>query len=307
MSDNTEYTNLLVYLDGEFVRWQDAKIHVFSPAVKYGAAVFEGIRGYWNEEQERLYLFRLEDHMRRLELSQRIMRFDTIVPAPTMMDATIELMRRNGFRASVHIRPTVYVAGTGESSAQKPIGSFITAIVRATPKKVEVGCRAQISSWQRISDNVMPARAKSNANYNNSRYAGIQAAKDGYDAAILLNSRGKVSEGQGMCLFLIRNGVAVTPSVTSDILESITRDTVIRLLQDRGMDVQEREVDRSEFFDASEAFFCGTGAEITPIVNVDGDPIGSGKPGDITRELQSLYFNLAYGRTDERHEWLTAI
>jgi branched-chain amino acid aminotransferase len=280
---------------------------VFSPAVKYGAAVFEGIRGYWNAEKETMYLFRLEEHMRRLELSQRIMRFNQIVSAETMMEATIELMHKNSFRSSVHIRPTVYVAGYGESSAQEPLGTFVTAIPRDTPKKVQVGCRAQISSWQRIADNVMPARAKANANYNNSRYAGIQAAKDGYDAAILLNSRGKLSEGQGMCLFLIRNGIAVTPSTTSDILESITRDTVISLLRDAGVEVQERDVDRSEFFDASEAFFCGTGAEITPIVNVDGDAIGSGTPGEVTRSLQATYFDLAFGRTNSHHEWLTAV
>jgi branched-chain amino acid aminotransferase len=229
-----DYSKLIVYLDGEFVVWSDAKIHVFSPAVKYGAAVFEGIRGYWNAERETMYLFRLEEHMRRLELSQRIMRFGKIIPAQTMTDATVELMRRNAFRSSVHIRPTAYVAGQGESSAQEPVGAFVTAIPRDTPKKVQLGCRAQISSWQRIADNVMPARAKANANYNNSRYAGIQASKDGYDAAIFLNSRGKLSEGQGMCLFLIRNGVAVTPSVTSDILESITRDTVIHLLRHKG-------------------------------------------------------------------------
>ncbi|MGQ3295632.1 MAG: aminotransferase class IV, partial [Shinella sp.] len=177
---------------------------MFSPAVKYGAAVFEGIRGYWNTDREKMYLFRLEEHMRRLELSQRIMRFGEIVPAETMIEATIDLVRRNAFRAAVHIRPTVYVSGIGESNAQKPIGTFITAIARDTPKKVELGVRAQISSWQRISDNVMPARAKANGNYNNSRYAGLQAAKDGYDAAIFLNSRGKLSEGQAMCLFLIR-------------------------------------------------------------------------------------------------------
>lgn len=303
----SDYSDLLVFLDGEFVAWNDAKIHLFSPAVKYGAAVFEGIRGYWNSEKETMYLFRFEEHMRRLELSQRIMRFGQIIPAETMMEATVELMRKNAFRSSVHIRPTVYVSGYGESSAQEPLGTFVTAIPRETPKKVQLGCRAQISSWQRISDNVMPARAKSNANYNNSRYAGIQAVKDGYDAAILLNSRGKLSEGQGMCLFLIRNGVAVTPSTTSDILESITRDTVIRLLGDKGVEVQERDVDRSEFFDASEAFFCGTGAEITPIVNVDGDAIGAGTPGEMTKALQTTYFDLAYGRTDPDHEWLTAV
>lgn len=303
----SDYSELLIYLDGEFVPWNDAKIHVFSPAVKYGAAVFEGIRGYWNEERETMFLFRLEEHMQRMELSQRIMRFGEVVAAETMMAATLELMRKNKFRSSVHIRPTVYVSGIGESSAQDPVGTFITAIPRATPKKVETGCRAQISSWQRIPDNVMPARAKANANYNNSRYAGIQAAKDGYDAAILMNSRGKLSEGQGMCLFLIRGGVAVTPSVTSDILESITRDTVITLLREQGVEVQERDVDRSEFFDASEAFFCGTGAEITPIINVDGDAIGAGKPGDLTRVLQTNYFDIAHGRTDRWPEWLTAV
>ena len=301
------HSNPLVYIDGEFVAWNDAKIHVFSPAVKYGAAVFEGIRGYWNAETETMYLFRLEEHMRRLELSQRIMRFGEIVPAKAMMDATMELMRRNDFCTSVHIRPTVYLAGGGESNAQGPVGTFVTAIARDTPKKVEMGVRAQISSWQRIADNVMPARAKANANYNNSRYAGIQAAKDGYDAAIFLNSRGKLSEGQGMCLFLVRNGIAVTPSTTSDILESITRDTVIQLLQDRGVVVQERDVDRSEFFDATEAFFCGTGSEITPIIDVDGEAIGSGAPGAMTRALQTAYFDLAFGRTNSRHEWLTAV
>ncbi|CAK7259705.1 MULTISPECIES: branched-chain amino acid transaminase [unclassified Shinella] len=303
----SDYSNLLVYLDGEFVAWNDARIHVFTPAVKYGAAVFEGIRGYWNADTEKMYLFRLEEHMRRLELSQRIMRFGRIVPAETMMEATVDLIRRNAFRAAVHIRPTVYVAGAGESNAQTPIGTFITAIARDTPKKVERGVRAQISSWQRISDNVMPARAKANGNYNNSRYAGLQAAKDGYDAAIFLNSRGKLSEGQAMCLFLVRNGVAVTPSATSDILESITRDTVIRLLREKGIEVQERDVDRSEFFDASEAFFCGTGAEITPIIDVDGDAIGAGTPGELTRALQATYFDLAFGRTNPDHAWLTAV
>ena len=302
-----DYSNLQVYLDGEFVAWDDAKIHVFTPAVKYGAAVFEGIRGYWNADHGKMYLFRLEEHMRRMELSQRIMRFGKIISAEEMMEATIELIRRNGFKSAVHIRPTAYVAGIGESNAQTPIGSFITAIARDTPKKVEVGVRAQISSWQRISDNVMPARAKANGNYNNARYAGMQAAKDGYDAAIFLNSRGKLSEGQAMCLFLIRNGVAVTPSATGDILESITRDTVAHLLREQGIEVQERDVDRSEFFDASEAFFCGTGAEITPLINVDGDSIGTGEPGTVTRALQKAYFDLAYGRSDPNHAWLTAV
>lgn len=302
-----DYTNLIVYFNGEYVPWEQAKIHCFSPAVKYGAAVFEGIRGYWNEEKKKIHLFRLEEHMVRMEVSQRIMRFNEIVPAQEMCDATVEMMRRNAFTGPVHIRPTVYLDGDGESSAQGPVGCFITAVQRATPKKAEVGVRAQISSWQRISDNVMPARAKANANYNNSRYAGIQAKTDGYDAAILLNSRGKVSEGQGMCLFIIRKGIAVTPSVTSDILESITRDTVMTLLREQGVEVQERELDRSEFFDASEAFFCGTGAEVTPIIDVDGAAIGEGVPGTITKNLQKAYFDSATGVVPDKRGWLTTV
>ena len=275
------------------------------PSPSNGAAVFEGIRGYWSETRGRMLVFRLREHMERLELSQRVMRFDRIVAADEMCDATLELVRRNAFRTSVHIRPTVYVDGGGESSARGPIGCCITAVPRGTPKWVTDGCTAQVSSWERISDRSMPARAKVNANYNNSRLAGIQARIDGYDAAIMLNSRGKVAEGQGMCLFLVRNGVAVTPSVTSDILESITRDTVLALLGEMGIDTLERDVDRSEFFAASEAFFCGTGWEITPINAVDGSPIGAGRPGPITKRLQKAYFDLVTGVSGEHPEWLS--
>ena len=303
----SDHDRLIVYLDGEFVPWNEATIHVFSPLAKYGAGVFEGIRGYWSERRGKMLLFRLREHMERLELSQRIMRFGEIVPADDMCAATLELVRRNCFRTSVHIRPTVYVDGEGGSSARSPIGTFITAVPRGTPKRVDEGCTAQISSWERISDRSMPARAKANANYNNARFAGIQAGIDGYDAAILLNSRGKVAEAQGMCLFLIRDGVAVTPSVTSDILESITRDTVQTLLREMGIDTRERDVDRSEFFAASEAFFCGTGWEITPINSIDGAPIGGGRPGEVTQRLQIAYFDLVKGVSGDRRGWLSAV
>ena len=303
----SDHDRLIVYLDGEFVPWNEATVHVFSPLVKYGAGVFEGIRGYWSERRGAMLLFRLREHMERLEVSQRIMRFEAIVPAADMCEATLELVRRNRFRTSVHIRPTVYVGGGGASSARGPIGTFITAVPKGTPKRVEAGCTAHISSWERIADRSMPARAKSNANYNNARFAGIQADIDGYDAAIMLNSRGKVSEGQGMCVFLIRDGVAITPSITSDILESITRDTVLTLLRDMGIATRERDVDRSEFLAASEAFFCGTGWEITPINAVDGAPVGAGCPGEITRRLQAVYFDLVRGVTDHRPEWISEV
>ncbi len=303
----SEHSDLTIYFNGDFIPWDEGRIHCFTPAVKYGAAVFEGIRGYWNEEQEKLYLFRLHEHMVRMEISQRISRFGVVVPAQQMCDATIELIRRNKFTGSVHIRPTVYIDGIGESSARGPVGCFITAIQRGTAKSVETGVKAQVSSWQRIADNVMPARAKANSNYGNARLAAIQAKQDGYDAAIFLNSRGKVSEGQAMCLFMVRDGKIVTPTVTCDILESITRDTVITLLREQGYEVQEREMDRSEFYLASEAFFCGSGAEIVPLINVDGDPVGTGEPGPVTREIQKLYFDVAFGRIKDTHGWLTAV
>ena len=303
----SDHDRLIVYLDGEFVPWNEARVHVFSPLAKYGAGVFEGIRGYWSERRGKMLLFRLREHMERLEVSQRIMRFEEIAPAGDMCEAALELVRRNGFRTSVHIRPTVHVGGEGGSAARGPIGRFITAVPRGTPKRVHEGCTAHISSWERIGDRSMPVRAKANANYNNARFAGIQAGIDGYDAAIMLNSRGKVSEGQGMCVFLIRDGVAVTPSITSDILESITRDTVLTLLREMGIDTRERDVDRSEFFAASEAFFCGTGWEITPINSVDGAPIGPGHPGEITRRLQKAYFDLVMGVSDDRPGWISGV
>ena len=302
-----EHEHLIVYFNGEFVPWNEARVHVFSPLAKYGAGVFEGIRGYWSERRGKMLLFRLREHMERLELSQRIMRFEEVVPAGEMAATTLELVRRNRFRTSVHIRPTVYVDGDGGSAARGPIGTFVTAVPRGTPNRVRDGCTAQISSWERVGDRSMPARAKANANYNNARFAGIQAGIDGYDAAIMLNSRGKVSEGQGMCVFLIRDGVAVTPSVTSDILESITRDTVLTLLGGMGVDTAERDVDRSEFFAASEAFFCGTGWEITPLNAVDGAPIGAGRPGEVTRRVQKAYFDLVNGVSGDRPEWISEV
>lgn len=308
MPADSPHDDLIVYQNGRFVPWRDATAHVFSPALKYGAAVFEGVRGYWSEARGCMVLFRLHDHMKRLEASQRILRFDTVVPAEEMEAAVIELVRRNGFRENVHIRPTVYLGGEGEASATGPVETVITAIRRGTPKIAETGCKAQVSSWERLSDRVMPGRAKAVGNYNNSRLAGIQAKIDGYDTALLLNRAGKISEGPSMCFFIVRAGVPITSSITSDILESITRDTVIMLLKDEfGLETKEREIDRSELFLAEEAFFCGTGWEVTPVINIDGAPIGNGTAGPIVKQLQASYFETVTGVTKDRHRWLTEV
>lgn len=308
MSEPGPHDDLLVYQNGEFVPWCDATVHVFSPALKYGAAVFEGVRGYWSEHRGCMLLFRLQDHMRRMEISQRVLRFDTVISAEEMEAAVIELVRRNGFRESIHIRPTAYLGGDGEAGARGPVESVITAIRRGTHKIASTGCRAQVSSWERISDRVMPGRAKAVGNYNNSRLASIQAKVDGYDTALLLNRAGKIAEGPSMCFFMIRDGNPVTPSITSDILESITRDTVICLLRDElGLDTEQRDIDRSELFMAEEAFFCGTGWEVTPIIDVDGTQIGGGDVGSVVKRLQQAYSDLVTGITDDPREWLTEV
>ncbi len=307
-SDMEKYADLVVYHNGDYVPWADATVHVFTPVMKYGAAVFEGIRGYWSEKRGCMLLFRMRDHLERMEISQRILRFDSVVSADEMEAAVIELVRRNGFRESVHIRPMAYLGGDGEASARGPVESVITAIRRGTPAIAQTGCRAQVSSWERLSDRVMPGRAKAIGNYNNSRLAGIQAKVDGYDTALMLNRAGKIAEGPSMCFFMVRNGVPVTSSITSDILESITRDTVIALLRDEfSLETEQREIDRSELFMAEEAFFCGTGWEVTPLIDVDGAPIGNGEVGPIVKRLQQAYFELVTGAKDDTRGWLTAV
>ncbi len=184
----------------------------------------------------------------------------------------------------------------------------LTAAPRADPKMRQQGCSAQVSSWQRVPDVAMPMRVKCNANYQNGRLASLQAKADGYDTAILLNSRGKISEGPSMCFFMIRDGKAVTPTVTSDILESITRKAVIELLHTHlNLEVEERDIDRSELPAAEEAFYCGTAWEVTPIVSIDRLPVGDGKVGNVVRELQQIYADVASGKMAEHADWRTPV
>jgi branched-chain amino acid aminotransferase len=300
----SDFEDLTVYFNGAFVPWADAHVHVFSPAVKYGAGVFEGICAYNSDAG--MNIFRLQEHLARLEYSQHVMRFDRVFTAEEFTGPIIELVKRNGFQETVHIRPTVYVDGEGESGALGPIGMCVTAVQKPRPAYVEKGCRVQVSSWQRLSDISMPTRVKAHANYNNSRFASTQAKTDGYDTALMLNAKGHVAEGPGMCFFMVRNGVPITPSITSNILESITRDTVLQLCRDElGIEPVERDVDRSELYAAEEAFFCGTAWEITPITNIDGHDIGDGIVGPLTRKLQSVYFDLIEGRAEDTRGWLT--
>ena len=297
-----------VFLNDEIVPWDEAKVHVATVAFKFGTGVFEGLRGYWNEEENQMYVLLLDAHMRRLAYSQRFMRFEGPMDTAYVAEKILELLRANEFSEGVHILATVFVDAFGPPVTSGPVGLAITAAPRSDPKVREQGCSAQVSSWQRVPDVAMPMRVKCNANYQNGRLASLQARADGYDTAILLNSRGKVSEGPSMCFFMIRDGKAVTPTITSDILESITRKAVIELLTNKlGLEVEERDIDRSELPAAEEAFYCGTAWEVTPVVSIDRLSVGDGKVGPVVRKLQQVYADVASGKLRDFPEWRTPV
>lgn len=300
-----------VWMNGEYLPWGDAKIHVNSPAVFTGASVFEGIRGYAGGEAGQVYVFRLPEHLGRLWQSMKIMRMHPAFTREEMAVACTGIVARNAFHEDVQIRPTVYF-GEGPIYAYKPDKIATEAFVLSTPRRStlddEKGIACSVSAWRRISDNVMPPRVKAGANYHQGRLATVQALEDGYDGTILLNDRGKVSEGPGACLVIVRDGVPIMPPISADLLESITRSTLMELCAvEMGLRVVERDVDRTELYLAEEVFFCGSAWEVTPITSVDRFPVGDGAIGPVTRRLRQLYRDAVRGRLPQYRRWLTPV
>ena len=297
-----------VLLNDRLVEKNEAVIPLDTVAFKYGAMVFEGLRAYWNEQTRQLNVFRLDDHSRRLEQSVRVMRMDTALRAGDYSAAVVRALRSNRIQATSHIRQMVYVDGPGEAFVTGPVSHAVIV----TPKGgwfegKELGIHACFSSWQRISDSSIPPRVKCAANYQNARLSLLQARLDGYDSALLLNAAGKVAEEPRGCVFLCRGGRVVTPTVTSDILESITRATLIQLFQEvHGVEVIEREVDRTEFYLADEAFVCGSGLEVAPILSIDRFTLGKGKAGELTLAIRNTYLKATRGELPGHRHWLTA-
>ena len=298
----------LIWFRGEVVRESEANISVLSPTAQFGLNVFEGIRCYWNNEYRELYAFRLKDHLERLLRSCRLLRLrppHNFLEIESFMRGVIAA---NDFEEDISVRLTVFVDGQGSWHSSDPVSMFIAPIAKARSDVLRIPVySACISSWQRISDNVLPPRAKVGANYINGRYAHLQARQDGYDFPIFLGADGKVAEGAGACLFLVRDGQICTPDKTSSILESITRDTIMQIAVEAGMVVNERAIDRTELYLADEIFLCGSAAEISPITSVDGYVIGSGEVGEITKNLLTQYLEIADGRNARYRKWLTSI
>ena len=296
-----------VWMNGELVPFLHAQMPVMSTACRSGVNVFEGIRAYWNEEHGKLYVFREREHYQRLIESMRIMHMPRAEGEAEMEALLLETLRANRFRTDVHIIHTVYVDAPG-AEALGPIGMYIVARPLGRVHTLEHGITCGVSSWLRMPDQATPFRAKSGGNYLNTRLGGIEARQHGYDAAIFLNTRGKVAEGGGACLFAIKKGVVITPSVTNDILESITRQTLIELLpRELNLPVEQRDIDRTELYVCDEAFFCGSGWEIVPISAIDGIPVGHGQAGPLVKRIHDLYFSVARGNRPAYRNWLTEV
>jgi branched-chain amino acid aminotransferase len=296
------------YLDGAFVPFADAKVSIATHALQYGTGVFEGIRAYWNAAEEQLYVFRLREHFERMTRSCRIVRIGLPGDPDELSAIVVELLRRNAFESDVYIRPLAYKAARvvkvalhglrdGFGVYAFPMGGYLST----------GGLVAHTTSWRRISDEAIPARAKISGAYINTALAVDEAGEHGAEEAIFLTSAGHVSEGGGSNLYLVRDGTLVTPPVTEDILEGITRETIVALAAELGYPVVERPIDRTELFIADELFFCGTGAQVAPCVKVDGRAVGRGTVGPIATAIGDRYFAIARGDDASHPTWRTAV
>ncbi len=300
-----------LWYNGAIVPWDDATVHVSEMGWSTIGAVFEGIRGYWNEDHQELYIYRLREHMERLKRSMKLVRLDLEYSVDELIDVTLELGRLNECHHDTYFFPLAYTADSYFTRYDSMnVKTALHIITRPMPSHLggDKGMHAKVSSWRRISEDVMPPRVKNISNYRNGQIARQEVAQDGYDTAIILNSHGKVSEAPGACVMFVRDGVLITPDLTSGILESITRDALLALAREQlGMTVEERVVDRTELYVADEVFLCGTAAEISPIVSVDRYPVGDGEIGPYTRQLERV-FEASLRASDSNYDhWRTPV
>ena len=294
----------LLNMSGKIVPYEDARVHVLSTAMKYAASVYEAMRAYWSDADQQLYVFRPREHLRRLERSAKIARIPLPADAARLERETLEIIRANDLHEDLHVRLIVFVdTDDGGLASREPVG-YVIAPIPTTRYFETAGLHVGVSSWHRTADNAIPARVKAAANYQNSRLALLQAKTDGYDDAIMLNQDGSVAEGPGYTLFLVTEDRPMTPSVTSNILEGVTRSTLLTLFPESlGVTVEQREIDRTELYVADEAFFAGTAAEVTPILSIDRRPVGEGVMGPLTAKVRDAYFRAVRDGSAPHPEW----
>jgi branched-chain amino acid aminotransferase len=298
------------FFKGRIVPIEEAKVSVMTHAFNYGTGCFEGIRAYWNEEEEQLFVFHLEEHFARLLRSCRILHIQLPYSVAELCEITLDLLRREGFREDAYIRPLAYKADEIIGVRLHDVGDEFTMFSAPFGRYIEKeeGAHVRISSWRRVDDNAVPARAKITGAYINSALAKTDAILSGFDEALVLTDNGHISEGSAENFFMVRHGHLITPPVNSDILEGITRDTVIKLAREEmGLETIERSIDRSEVYVSDEAFLTGTGVQIAAIVQVEHRPIGTGEMGPVVSQLRELFFDAVKGRNPKYRHWCTPV
>ena len=298
------------YFEGNIVPMSEAKVSVATHALNYGTACFEGIRGYWNAEQEQLYLLKLREHYERMAHSWNTLRMSPKESIDDLCHITIELLRKHGYRSDVYVRPLTYKAARTIKLALASLEDAIAIYTFAMGNYVDIsaGLNVCTSSWRRANSNAMPVRAKVTGAYINSSLAIDDATAAGFDEAILLTHDGMVSEGSSCNLFLLRNGKLATPALSEDILEGVTRNALIEMIaKEFGMTVEERRIDRTELYSAEEIFLCGTGVQVSPVVSVDHRRVGTGQPGKFSMQLQARYLSACRGESNQYRNWVTPV
>jgi len=298
------------FFKDKFVPIEAANVNIKTHAFMYGTAIFEGIRGYWNSAKQELYVFRLQDHLLRMFDNAKVLHLTAKYSVDELCEIVIDLLKKNLPKTDTYVRPCIYSSalqiGPGPLSSESdmciftaPFGDYFHNVP---------GLKVQISNWRRLEDNAIPARAKIVGAYANTALAKTDAVKAGFDECIVLTEQGHVSEGSAMNLFMVKEGMLVTPPGTDNILEGITRSTVIEIaMSELNIETVIRSIDRSELYLADELFFCGTGAQIAPIVEVDKRPVDRGSPGTITTKIRDIYINLCRGNVPHYFKWLTPV
>ena len=301
--------DLTCYFEGAFVPLRDAKISIMTHAFMYGTATFEGIRAYWNEEQGRLYGLKVREHVERIRQSCRILLMKDIPSVDELTRLIIETVRRNGFREDVYIRPSFYKSTKAIGVRLHDLDNELYIITLPFGNYIDTanGVRLMTSSWRRNADEALPARGKIVGGYVNMAFQKSEAELNGFDEAVVLTAGGHVNESSAANIFVIRDGVALTPPVSDDLLEGVTRKALVELMANEGIPTAERSIDRSELYVADEIFVCGTGVQVSPVVEVDHRPVGSGEVGPIARLVRDRYFEAVRGKLPAYRHWLTPI
>jgi branched-chain amino acid aminotransferase len=294
------------FFQKQFMPLPEAKIGILTHALHYGTACLEGIRGNWDREQERFCIFRIQDHYKRMFDGCRLLKINLRYSLDELCQLTKELLERSGYREDVYIRPLAYKSSDALGPRLHNLDHDFFVVVTTFPVYLDAenGVRCCTSSWRRVDDTMIPPRGKISGIYVNSALAKTEAQESGFDEAILLTQDGHVSEGSGENIFLVLGGKVVTPPSSDNILMGITRDTVMKLAKDElGIDIIERQVDRSELYVAEECFFTGTAANVAPILEIDHRPIGTGEIGEMTAKLQKLFAEVILGRNPKYSDW----